>query len=53
MVEHFTDASGGGMFTPEIEAVMDALDAGLTQCPGHNHAESIRLAEIMDVVKAD
>ena len=37
-----------GMVAGEIVAVMDALDEGRLECPEHTHADSIRLAELMD-----
>ncbi len=45
--ETFHDDSGG-MVAAEIGAVMDALDAGEIECPGHLHEDSIKLAELMD-----
>ncbi|MDF1657588.1 MAG: Gfo/Idh/MocA family oxidoreductase [Verrucomicrobiales bacterium] len=41
-----------GMVAAEIEAVMDALDEGLIECPGHTHEDSIRLAELMHEVRS-
>lgn len=37
-----------GMVAAEIEAVMDALDQDRIECPGHTHADAVRLAELMD-----
>ena len=50
VIETFED-SGGGMVAAEIEGVMDALGEGLTECPGHTHADSTRLAELMYEVR--
>jgi len=47
LVEAFEDGSGA-VFLPEIEAAMDALELGLLECPGHDHADSIRLAALME-----
>lgn len=40
-----------GMVRPEIEAVMDSLDRGLPENPLHSHADTLRLAEMMDEVR--
>lgn len=40
-----------GMVKGEIEAVMDALAAGLTECPGHSHADSRALSKMMEEVR--
>jgi predicted dehydrogenase len=45
--ENFQDGSGA-MVTPEIEAAMNALDAGLTECPGHSLDDTLSLAEMLD-----
>jgi predicted dehydrogenase len=50
VVETFEDEHGG-MVRAEIDAIHDALDAGLPQAPFHTHGDSIRLAEIMDEVR--
>jgi len=49
--EYFHDAQGG-MVRAEIEAVMDSIDRGEIECPGHSHADSCRLAALMDEVIA-
>jgi len=49
-IETFEDQEKG-MVAAEIEAVMDALGKGLTECAGHTHADSIRLAELMHEVR--
>lgn len=38
------------MLTTEIHAVMDALDEGRIESPGHTHEDSIKLADLMDEV---
>ncbi len=50
-IERFVDGKSG-MLGAEIEAVHDALDRGLIESPGHSHADSIRLAELMDQVRS-
>ena len=47
--EHFRDEQGG-MVRAEIEAVMDSLDRGELECPAHSHADSCRLAVLMEEV---
>ncbi len=47
--EQFTDDSEG-MLHWEIDAVHSALDTDILESPGHTHADSIRLAELMDAV---
>ncbi|MCG8603112.1 MAG: Gfo/Idh/MocA family oxidoreductase [Verrucomicrobiales bacterium] len=47
--EAFSDPVGA-MVGPEIEAVMDALAAGLTECPGHDHRATRDLAGTMDEI---
>ena len=42
--------TGRGMVKAEIEAVMSALDLGMTECPLHTHRDSVKLAELMDSV---
>ncbi len=49
-VELFED-SAPAIVKGEINAVMAALDGGLTECPGHTLDDSIALAEIMDEVR--
>lgn len=41
-------APNSGMVAGEIVAVMEALDEGRLESPGHTHADSIRLAELME-----
>ncbi|MDF1813299.1 MAG: Gfo/Idh/MocA family oxidoreductase [Verrucomicrobiales bacterium] len=48
--EVFEDKTGG-MVNAEIEAVMDSLDRGLTECPGHSHADTLALARVVDEVR--
>ncbi|MEX2579716.1 MAG: Gfo/Idh/MocA family oxidoreductase [Verrucomicrobiales bacterium] len=49
-IDVFEDDSAD-MLRGEIEAAMDALDEGLVECPEHTHADTVRLAEIMDDVR--
>lgn len=49
-VDQVVDDSGG-MVKAEIEAAMDALAAGLTECPGHRHEDSLALARWMDEIR--
>lgn len=49
-VETFTSKTGG-MVGAEIEAVVDAILAGQTECEGHTHHDSLRLAELMHEVR--
>lgn len=49
-VDRIEDASGG-MVRAEIEAVIDSLLRGETECPGHRHADSLALARWMDVIR--
>lgn len=46
-VEAFEDASGA-VFLPEIEGAMGSMEAGFLECPGHDHADSLRLAVLME-----
>jgi dihydrodiol dehydrogenase / D-xylose 1-dehydrogenase (NADP) len=41
----------GGMVRAEIEAAHEALDGGLLETTLYSHADSVRLAEIMDEVR--
>ncbi len=42
------EASDQSLVKREIVAAMNALDAGLIECPGHSHATTLALAEAMD-----
>lgn len=50
LVDSFQDDSGG-MVAAEIRAVMEALDEGLLECPGHTHADSLRISDLMHEVR--
>ncbi len=50
LVDKCSDDSGG-MVAAEIRAVMNALDLGLIECPGHSHEDSVRLSELMHEVR--
>ncbi|MEM1440942.1 MAG: Gfo/Idh/MocA family oxidoreductase [Verrucomicrobiota bacterium] len=50
VVEEFS-SDDGGMVTAEIEAVTDAVLEGKLECPGHTHADSLRLSELMHEVR--
>ncbi|MDF1860897.1 MAG: Gfo/Idh/MocA family oxidoreductase [Verrucomicrobiales bacterium] len=51
ILEVFEDDSGG-MVKAEIEAVTDALAAGLNECPGHSHEDSRALSKMMEEVRS-
>jgi len=49
-VEAIEDSSGG-MVRAEIEAVMEALRQGETECPEHAHEDTLALARWMDEIR--
>lgn len=49
-IEFYTNDSGG-MVTAEIEAVIDAILTGETECSGHDHDDTRELARMMDEVR--
>lgn len=41
----------GGMVKAEIEAAMDAVSSGLTECPGHSHEDTRSLARMIEAAR--